>query len=57
MDKDRIEGSARQTRGAIRRFFGRLFGDRKMQVEGAAEERIGEAQNAAGGVKDKMRGR
>ena len=57
MDKDRIEGSALQTKGAIRRFFGRLFGDRKMQVEGAVEEQAGKAQNAAGGVKDTLRGK
>ena len=57
MDKDRIKGSARQAEGALRRFFGRLFGDRKMQVEGAAEEKIGKAQNAVGGVKDTLRGK
>jgi uncharacterized protein YjbJ (UPF0337 family) len=57
MDKDRIEGSALQTKGAIRRFFGRLFGDRKMQVEGAVEEQLGKAQNTAGGMKDTLRGK
>lgn len=56
MDKDRIEGSARQAGGAVRRFFGRLFGDRKMQVEGATQEKAGEVQNAVGGVKDTLRG-
>lgn len=57
MDKDRIEGSAKQAKGTIRRFFGRLFGDRKMQVDGAAEEKIGKAQNAVGGIKDTLRGK
>lgn len=57
MDKDRIEGSARQTKGALRRFLGRLFGDRKMQVEGTVEEQAGKAQNTAGGVKDTLRGK
>lgn len=55
MDKDRIEGSARQAGGTLRRFFGRLFGDRKMQVEGAAQEKTGEVQNVVGGVKDTLR--
>lgn len=57
MDKDRIEGSAKQVSGAVRRFFGRLFGDRAMQVEGAVEKQVGKAQNAVGGVKDAMRGK
>lgn len=57
MDKDRIEGSVKQASGAIRRLLGRLFGDRKMQVEGAVEEQVGKAQNAAGGMKDAMRGK
>ena len=55
MDKDRIDGSAKQVSGAIRRFFGRLLGDRKMRLEGAVEEQVGKAQNAVGGVKDAMR--
>ncbi|MET4129786.1 CsbD family protein [Roseovarius sp. MBR-6] len=55
MDKDRIDGSAKQISGAIRRFFGRLLGDRKMRIEGLVEEEVGKAQNAVGGVKDAMR--
>ena len=57
MDKDRIEGSALQAKGRFRRFFGRLFGDRKMQVKGAVENEIGKAQSVAGGAKDKLRGK
>ena len=57
MDKERIEGSALQTKGALRRFFGRLLGDQKMQVEGAVEEQVGKAQNAPGGMKDTLRGK
>jgi uncharacterized protein YjbJ (UPF0337 family) len=55
LDKDRIDGSAKQISGAIRRFFGRLLGDRKMRIEGAVEEQVGKAQNAVGGVKDAIR--
>lgn len=57
MDKDRIEGSARQAKGLLQRLLGRLLGDRKMQVEGAAEQKVGQAQNAVGGVKDTLRGK
>lgn len=57
MDKDRIEGSALQSKGVIRRFFGRFFGDRKLLVEGAVEEQAGKAKNAAGGMKDTLRGK
>lgn len=57
MDNDRIEGSARQIKGAIRRIFGRFFGDRKLEAEGAVEEQVGKVQNAAGGMKDTVRGK
>ncbi|PWE28407.1 CsbD family protein [Maritimibacter sp. 55A14] len=55
MDEDRVEGSARQALGALHRLVGRLFGDRKTRVEGAAEEEIGKAQNTMGGMKDTLR--
>lgn len=55
MDKDRIKGSAHQTKGAVKQGVGKLTGDTKLQSEGAAEKAGGKIQNAVGGVKDSVR--
>ena len=38
MDKDRIEGSANQAKGAIKQAAGKITGDAKLQAEGAADK-------------------
>ena len=55
MDKDRIEGSANQAKGAVKEAAGKLTGDAKLQSEGAADKAAGKVQNAIGGVKDAVR--
>ncbi len=55
MDKDRIEGSATQAKGAIKEATGKITGDAKLQNEGAADKAVGKVQNAVGGVKDAVR--
>jgi uncharacterized protein YjbJ (UPF0337 family) len=55
MDKDRIEGSAKQAGGAIKETAGKALGDKKMETEGAAKKAEGKVQNAVGGLKDKVR--
>ena len=55
MDKDRIEGMAKQAKGAVKDAAGKVTGDTKMQAEGKAEEAAGKVQNAAGGLKDAMK--
>ena len=55
MDKDRIEGSANQAKGAIKEGAGKLTGDAKLQAEGAADKAKGKVQNAVGGLKDQIR--
>jgi uncharacterized protein YjbJ (UPF0337 family) len=52
MDKDRIEGSANQAKGAIKQATGKAMGDAKLQTEGAADKAKGKVQNAVGGMKD-----
>jgi uncharacterized protein YjbJ (UPF0337 family) len=34
MDKDRIKGSAEQTKGAVKEAAGKVFGDKKLETEG-----------------------
>jgi uncharacterized protein YjbJ (UPF0337 family) len=55
MDKDRIEGSAKQAGGAVKETAGKALGDKKMEAEGAATKTAGKVQNAVGGLKDKVR--
>ena len=55
MDKDRIEGSATQAKGALKQAAGKITGDAKLQAEGAADKTKGKLQNAVGGAKDALR--
>jgi uncharacterized protein YjbJ (UPF0337 family) len=55
MDNDRIAGSARQAKGAVKVAAGKLTGDAKLKNEGRADKIAGKAQNAVGGIKDALR--
>ncbi len=56
MDKDRIEGAATKIGGDIKEATGKLFGDKKMETEGKADQVKGKVENTVGGVKDTLRG-
>lgn len=56
MDKDRIEGSGHQAKGAVKEAAGKLTGDAKLESEGKGEKLAGKVQNAVGGAKDALRG-
>ncbi len=55
MDKDRVEGSAKQAKGSVKEAVGKAFGDKKLEGEGAADKAAGKVQNAVGGLKDAIR--
>ncbi len=57
MDKDRIEGSAKVIKGKVKEAAGKVLGDAKLESEGKADQAAGKIQNAAGGVKDTLRGK
>jgi uncharacterized protein YjbJ (UPF0337 family) len=57
MDKDRIEGSAKQTKGAVKEAAGKVVGDKKLETDGKADKAAGKVQNALGGLKDAVRGK
>jgi uncharacterized protein YjbJ (UPF0337 family) len=48
MDKDRVEGAAKQA-------VGKVVGDAELQAEGKADQVEGKLQNAVGGLKDTLR--
>ncbi len=56
MDKDRIEGSVKEIKGKIKEVAGKVLGDAKLETEGKADQIAGKVQNAAGGVKDTLKG-
>jgi uncharacterized protein YjbJ (UPF0337 family) len=55
--KDRIKGSAEQTKGAVKEAAGKVFGDKKLETEGETDKAAGRVQNAVGGLKDALRGK
>jgi uncharacterized protein YjbJ (UPF0337 family) len=57
MDKDRIEGSAKQAKGVIKEVAGKVTGDTKLETEGKSDKAAGKVQNAVGGLKDTLRGK
>jgi uncharacterized protein YjbJ (UPF0337 family) len=55
MDRDRVEGSAKQVKGSIKDTAGKMTGDAKLQGEGKADKAEGKIQNTVGGLKDSLR--
>ena len=57
MDKDRVVGSAKQIKGAVKEVVGKIAGDTKLESEGKADKIEGKVQNAIGGLKDALKGK
>ena len=57
MDKDRINGSAEQAKGAVKETAGKIFGDKKLETDGKTDKAAGKVQNTIGGLKDAVRGK
>lgn len=55
MDKNRIEGSAKQVAGAAKEALGKALGDAKLEHDGKVDQATGKVQNAIGGVSDALR--
>ena len=57
VDKDRVAGSAKQFKGAVKQTVGKVVGDSKLESEGKADKIKGKVQNAIGGLKDTLKGK
>ena len=57
MDKDRVVGSAKQVKGAVKQAVGKAVGDAKLESEGKADKIEGKVQNVIGGLKDTLKGK
>ncbi len=55
MDKDRIAGTAKQAKGAIKEATGKALGDAKLTADGKSDKVEGKVQNAIGGLKDALK--
>ena len=56
MDKDRIVGSGKQIKGAVKEVVGTAVGDAKPETERKADKLEGKVQNTIGGFKDTLKG-
>ncbi len=57
MDKDRVVGSAKEIKGAVKQVVGKAVGDAKLETEGKVDKIEGKVQNAIGGLKDTLKGK
>jgi uncharacterized protein YjbJ (UPF0337 family) len=57
MDKDRLVGSAKQVKGAVKQSVGRAVGDAKLESEGQADKVDGKIRNAIGRLRDRLKGK
>jgi uncharacterized protein YjbJ (UPF0337 family) len=55
MDKDRIAGAAKETKGEIKKVASKAVGDAKLTAEGKSDKAEGKVQNAIGGLKDALK--
>ena len=55
MNKDRIAGTAKQAKGAVKDAAGKVTGDAKLQADGKADKLEGKVQNTIGGIKDALK--
>ncbi len=55
VDKNRIEGSIKEIKGAAKEAVGKVVGDAKLQSDGKADRAVGKIQNAVGGLNDAVR--
>ena len=55
MNKDRIDGAAKQAKGALKKAAGKALGDSKLMADGKTDKAEGKLQNAIGGLKDALK--
>ncbi|XUY26301.1 CsbD family protein [Agrobacterium sp. rho-8.1] len=56
MDKNRIEGAAKELKGTIKEAAGKLTGNKKLEAEGRGEKIAGEVQSTVGKGVDAVKG-
>jgi uncharacterized protein YjbJ (UPF0337 family) len=55
VDKEHVKGAVEKAKGAAKDAFGKMTGDKQMQVEGKIDKAKGAAREALGNAKDAAR--
>ncbi len=55
MDKNRIEGAAKELKGTIKEVAGKLTGNDKLEAEGKVDKAAGQVQSTVGKAKDAIK--
>jgi uncharacterized protein YjbJ (UPF0337 family) len=55
VNKDQVNGVAKQVKGSVKETAGRVTGNRRTEAEGAAEKAVGKVQKGFGDVKEKVK--
>ena len=55
MDKNRVDGAAKQVAGSVKEAIGKVTGDKSTQAKGAAEKTAGKVEGAVAKAKDAAR--
>ncbi|NHT75649.1 uncharacterized protein YjbJ (UPF0337 family) [Rhizobium sp. PP-F2F-G38] len=56
MDKNRIEGGAKEAKGTVKEAVGKLVGNERLEAEGKIDKADGKAQSTLGKAKDTIKG-
>ncbi len=56
INKDQVEGRAKEVAGKVQGEFGKLVGNKAQQVKGALKEAVGAGQAKAGDLAEKVKG-
>lgn len=55
MNKDRVDGAAKQAVGSVKEAAGKITHNTRLEVEGVAERAEGKVQSAIGAAKDALK--
>ncbi|MFK0332892.1 CsbD family protein [Rhizobium sp. 2MFCol3.1] len=55
MDKNRIEGAAKELKGTIKEVAGKVTGNKELETEGKVDKAAGQAQSTIGKGKDAIK--
>ncbi|TCQ08872.1 CsbD-like protein [Rhizobium sp. PP-F2F-G36] len=56
MDKNRIEGGAKEAKGTVKEAVSKLVGNERLEAEGKIDKADGKAQSTLGKAKDAIKG-
>lgn len=57
MNKDRLVGTAKETKGTVKEMAGKVIGDTSLESTGKIDRLLGGIQRTFGGLRDAVRGK